>query len=236
MTSRPSPAQSIADTASLLSITRSTSLDQPATTVFHDNQTSYSSTDSTPNFHSTDSNVTNGALPSGGASAAKAEERPVEGWAPKESEGITGAGATDASGAGSGGIAGDVGQEGAVQGKGGEGEDMGEDGYPVQRHAGKVGYGPNYHQGPTFGDKLEGAKEVIKGKITRNHDLAETGKDRILGELQEKEKAKDDAEDPFAKDKEAQAKEDATKATQEGQSDTTAAEKRGAATAGNPDI
>jgi hypothetical protein len=56
--------------------------------------------------------------------------------------------------------------------------------YPEQKHAGAVGIGPNYHHGPTTGDKLTGMKEQIKGSVTRNAELQQQGKDRRTGELQ----------------------------------------------------
>ncbi|KAK0475888.1 hypothetical protein IW261DRAFT_1493481 [Armillaria novae-zelandiae] len=70
--------------------------------------------------------------------------------------------------------------------------------YPEQKHAGKVGYGPQYHSGPTFSDKVSGLKEVVKGKITGNQGLVQHGHDRKTGELKRKEKLQDMEEDPFA--------------------------------------
>ncbi|KAK4054140.1 hypothetical protein OIV83_001165 [Microbotryomycetes sp. JL201] len=77
--------------------------------------------------------------------------------------------------------------------------DVGSDGYPEQAHAGQLGLGPNYRKHPTTGDKVSGTMEEIKGKILRNPEKAQHGHDMKTGELFEKEKAKDDAEDPFAK-------------------------------------
>ncbi|KAJ7621230.1 hypothetical protein FB45DRAFT_1062248 [Roridomyces roridus] len=71
--------------------------------------------------------------------------------------------------------------------------------YPEQKHAGKVGLGPNYHRGADLGDKMAGFKESVKGKITHNPDLAAKGHDRMTGELQRKEQEGDDKADPFAK-------------------------------------
>ncbi|KAG5637278.1 hypothetical protein H0H81_005172 [Sphagnurus paluster] len=71
--------------------------------------------------------------------------------------------------------------------------------YPEQRHAGKVGYGPAYHTGPTLGDKIKGFEEEIKGKLTRNPALVQHGKELISGELKAKERERDMNEDPFAK-------------------------------------
>ncbi|KAF5381603.1 hypothetical protein D9615_005421 [Tricholomella constricta] len=73
-----------------------------------------------------------------------------------------------------------------------------DDVYPEQHHAGKVGYGPNYHQGPTLGDKLKGLEEELKGKITRDRALVEHGRERITGELKAKEREEDLNKDPFA--------------------------------------
>ncbi|KAG7095210.1 hypothetical protein E1B28_005985 [Marasmius oreades] len=70
--------------------------------------------------------------------------------------------------------------------------------YPPQLHAGAVGYGPNYRQGPTFTDKVTGVKEEIKGKVTRHPDLVQQGHDRRTGELKRRERDEDDGVDPFA--------------------------------------
>ncbi|PBK71482.1 hypothetical protein ARMSODRAFT_955256 [Armillaria solidipes] len=72
------------------------------------------------------------------------------------------------------------------------------DEYPEQKHTGKVGYGPQYHSGPTFTDKVSGLKEVAKGKITGNQGLVQQGHERKTGELKRKEKREDMEEDPFA--------------------------------------
>ncbi|KAK0235176.1 hypothetical protein EDD85DRAFT_792058 [Armillaria nabsnona] len=72
------------------------------------------------------------------------------------------------------------------------------DEYPEQKHTGKVGYGPQYHSGPTFTDKVSGLKEVVKGKITGNQGLVQQGHERKTGELKRKEKQEDIEEDPFA--------------------------------------
>ncbi|CAE6488294.1 unnamed protein product [Rhizoctonia solani] len=73
--------------------------------------------------------------------------------------------------------------------------------YPPQIHAGKVGYGPHYaevHGKDTgLGAKMTGLKEQIKGKITRNHELEQKGKERKTGELAAKQQADDDAKNPF---------------------------------------
>lgn len=78
--------------------------------------------------------------------------------------------------------------------------------YPEQLHAGKVGYGPNYHQGPGFTDKVTGLKEEIKGKVTRKPELVQRGHDRITGELKKKELEEDFKSDPFANPEEKQEK------------------------------
>ncbi|KAJ7040707.1 hypothetical protein C8F04DRAFT_1081831 [Mycena alexandri] len=76
--------------------------------------------------------------------------------------------------------------------------------YPEQKHAGAVGYGPNYHQTPGFLDKVTGLKEEVKGKVTHNPELAAQGHDRMTGELKKKELEADAAEDPFANPEEKQ--------------------------------
>lgn len=43
----------------------------------------------------------------------------------------------------------------------------------------------------TLGDKIEGMKEVAKGKVTRNPDLVQHGRDQQTGVLQQKEKEAD---------------------------------------------
>ncbi|KAK0444246.1 uncharacterized protein EV420DRAFT_1648940 [Desarmillaria tabescens] len=71
------------------------------------------------------------------------------------------------------------------------------DEYPEQKHAGKVGYGPQYRPGPTFADKVTGLKEEVKGKITGNQGLVQEGHERRTGELKRKEKEAD-MNDPFS--------------------------------------
>ncbi|KAG6890339.1 hypothetical protein C0992_002322 [Termitomyces sp. T32_za158] len=63
--------------------------------------------------------------------------------------------------------------------------------YPPQRHAGKVGYGPQYHLGPTFGEKVKGYEEELKGHLTHNHELVEHGKMMVSGELKKREREHD---------------------------------------------
>ncbi|KAJ4467110.1 hypothetical protein C8R41DRAFT_871485 [Lentinula lateritia] len=70
--------------------------------------------------------------------------------------------------------------------------------YPEQHHAGAVGYGPNYRQGASLGDKLTGLKEELKGKVTKNPGLVEHGKEMKSGELKKKEEEEDmNNLDPF---------------------------------------
>jgi hypothetical protein len=79
--------------------------------------------------------------------------------------------------------------------------------YPPQLHAGAVGYGPNYKRGPVcfrvatdeskerktdqrvqgIGDKFDGLKEEIKGKVTHKPELVQHGREMRTGALQEKE-------------------------------------------------
>ncbi|KAL0581433.1 hypothetical protein V5O48_000587 [Marasmius crinis-equi] len=80
----------------------------------------------------------------------------------------------------------------------GEGSPAMDESYPEQRHAGAVGYGPNYHQGPTFTEKMTGVKEEVKGKVFRNQELAKQGHDRRTGELKRREREDDLNADPFA--------------------------------------
>ncbi|KAJ4478613.1 hypothetical protein C8J55DRAFT_399473, partial [Lentinula edodes] len=63
--------------------------------------------------------------------------------------------------------------------------------YPEQHHAGAVGYGPNYRQGPSLTDKLSGLKEELKGKVTKNPGLVEHGKEMKTGELKRREQEDD---------------------------------------------
>ncbi|KAF9269852.1 hypothetical protein L218DRAFT_293602 [Marasmius fiardii PR-910] len=81
--------------------------------------------------------------------------------------------------------------------------------YPPQHHAGAVGYGPNYHLGPTFSDKMTGLKEEVKGKITRHPDLVKQGHDRRTGEQQRREREEDMKSDPFADPEEKKEREQA---------------------------
>ncbi|KAG5341466.1 hypothetical protein C0989_010223 [Termitomyces sp. Mn162] len=72
--------------------------------------------------------------------------------------------------------------------------------YPPQRHAGKVGYGPQYHIGPTIGEKVKGYEEELKGHLTHNHALVEHGRMMVSGELKRKEREHDmNSDTPFQK-------------------------------------
>ncbi|KIP04079.1 hypothetical protein PHLGIDRAFT_20076 [Phlebiopsis gigantea 11061_1 CR5-6] len=75
-----------------------------------------------------------------------------------------------------------------------------EDGYPEQRHAGAVGYGPEFGQQnrPTASEKIQGMKEEIAGKVTRNAGKVEHGKQMRTGELKRKQKQNDDNPNPLA--------------------------------------
>ncbi|KAI0371963.1 hypothetical protein BV20DRAFT_132625 [Pilatotrama ljubarskyi] len=70
------------------------------------------------------------------------------------------------------------------------------DGYPEQKHAGAVGYGPEYGKGASTSDKLTGIKEEVKGKILRKPDVIEHGREIRTGELKKKQQEQDNM-DPF---------------------------------------
>ncbi|KAA1472627.1 hypothetical protein DENSPDRAFT_838955 [Dentipellis sp. KUC8613] len=72
--------------------------------------------------------------------------------------------------------------------------------YPPQRHAGKVGYGPHYGEsGAGVGDKITGLKEQALGKVKKNPELVEHGRELRSGQLKRKEQAEQDAaNNPFA--------------------------------------
>lgn len=88
-----------------------------------------------------------------------------------------------------------------------------EGGYPEQKHAGAVGYGPEYgrmHQAvsqtckpvkdrqlisiipQTAIEKFEGLKEQLVGKVTHNADKAEHGRELRTGELKRKQQQEND--------------------------------------------
>ncbi|KAG8761416.1 hypothetical protein FRC14_003829 [Serendipita sp. 396] len=71
--------------------------------------------------------------------------------------------------------------------------------YPPQLHAGKVGLGPHYAEQnqATFTDETRGIKEIIKGKLKRDHDLEQQGHDRFTGDLKRRERQKE-VNEPFA--------------------------------------
>jgi len=57
--------------------------------------------------------------------------------------------------------------------------------YPEQKHAGKVGYGPNYAemQGRvTLGERVDGLKQEFKGKVKRDPEMVKHGHDVMTGE------------------------------------------------------
>ncbi|KAH9829911.1 uncharacterized protein C8Q71DRAFT_818278 [Rhodofomes roseus] len=64
--------------------------------------------------------------------------------------------------------------------------------YPEQRHAGAVGLGPEFGRGVTTGEKFEGYKEELKGKVLRKPDVVQHGHDLRTGELKRREQAEDD--------------------------------------------
>ncbi|KAI0653919.1 hypothetical protein C8Q70DRAFT_926767, partial [Cubamyces menziesii] len=66
------------------------------------------------------------------------------------------------------------------------------DGYPEQRHAGAVGYGPEYGKGASTGDKITGLKEELKGKILHKPDVVEHGRELRTGELKKKQQEDQD--------------------------------------------
>ncbi|KAF5354232.1 hypothetical protein D9756_007232 [Leucocoprinus leucothites] len=70
--------------------------------------------------------------------------------------------------------------------------------YPEQRHAGKVGYGPNYKQGATMMDKISGLSEEIHGKLAHKPELVQEGREKKTGELRRKKNHMEDEKDPFA--------------------------------------
>ncbi|KAI0756467.1 hypothetical protein C8Q80DRAFT_1244393 [Daedaleopsis nitida] len=70
----------------------------------------------------------------------------------------------------------------------------GNESYPPQLHAGAVGYGPEYGKGASTGDKFQGLKEEMKGKMFHKPDLVQHGRDLRTGELKNKQ---DDDANPF---------------------------------------
>ncbi|KJA21752.1 hypothetical protein HYPSUDRAFT_67450 [Hypholoma sublateritium FD-334 SS-4] len=71
-------------------------------------------------------------------------------------------------------------------------------GYPTQRHAGKVGYGPNYNTSASVFDKVEGLAEEVAGKVTRNPKLVSEGHEKHTGESKKKKLLGEEEDDsPF---------------------------------------
>ncbi|KIM40576.1 hypothetical protein M413DRAFT_446010 [Hebeloma cylindrosporum] len=68
---------------------------------------------------------------------------------------------------------------------------------PAQRHAGKVGLGPNYHAGPTLEDKVVGVKEEVLGKITHKPERIQHGHEVLTGEERRKKLTGEDEPNPF---------------------------------------
>lgn len=64
--------------------------------------------------------------------------------------------------------------------------------YPEQRHAGAIGHGPEFQKGVGVDEKIGGLKDQLKGKITRDPELVEYGRERRTGELKRKEQEEDE--------------------------------------------
>ncbi|KAF8969231.1 hypothetical protein BDZ97DRAFT_1915575 [Flammula alnicola] len=92
----------------------------------------------------------------------------------------------------------------------------GEPDMPEQRHAGKVGYGPNYQSGPTLEDRVVGLKDEIKGKVTHNPDLVRLGHEKLTGEERRKKMIGADEPDPFASAKDDSSKSEKSHSHSEG--------------------
>jgi hypothetical protein len=58
--------------------------------------------------------------------------------------------------------------------------------YPEQKHAGKVGYGPNYHQDASLGEKATGFKEEVLGKVKHDEGMIAHGHELRTGALKKK--------------------------------------------------
>jgi len=71
--------------------------------------------------------------------------------------------------------------------------------YPLQTHAGAVGYGPDIAERdkPDIQDKMKGLKETVKGKITGNRDLQDEGHKTMTGELKRKKREAQENDSPF---------------------------------------
>ncbi|KAI0718954.1 hypothetical protein C8T65DRAFT_637544 [Cerioporus squamosus] len=74
------------------------------------------------------------------------------------------------------------------------------DGYPEQKHAGAVGYGPEYGKGAGTGDKITGMKEEVKGKLFHKPDLVQHGQEMRTGALKKRQMEEDS--NPFQSAKE----------------------------------
>ncbi|RDX51897.1 hypothetical protein OH76DRAFT_1400796 [Lentinus brumalis] len=74
------------------------------------------------------------------------------------------------------------------------------DGYPEQKHAGAVGYGPEYGKGASTGDKITGYKEELKGKLFHKPELVQHGHEMRTGAL--KNNAMEEDNNPFQTAKE----------------------------------
>ncbi|KAG0151773.1 hypothetical protein CROQUDRAFT_129879 [Cronartium quercuum f. sp. fusiforme G11] len=70
-------------------------------------------------------------------------------------------------------------------------EEIEGDEYPTQHHAGKVGLGPQYHAGGGLADKVEGFKDQVIGKLKKDPEKIQHGKEQASGELAKKEREKD---------------------------------------------
>ncbi|KAG8905445.1 hypothetical protein FRB99_008942 [Tulasnella sp. 403] len=77
--------------------------------------------------------------------------------------------------------------------------------YPEQKHAGKVGYGPNYAETRgkvTLSEKMEGLKAEMKGKMTHNEKLMQKGHDKRTGQAKHREVEEGNNPGAFANAKE----------------------------------
>ncbi|KAF9788435.1 hypothetical protein BJ322DRAFT_1106428 [Thelephora terrestris] len=63
--------------------------------------------------------------------------------------------------------------------------------YPPQHHAGAVGLGPEFAKGASIDEKVDGLKQEIVGKIKRDPELVEHGRDLRTGELKRKKMRED---------------------------------------------
>jgi len=128
--------------------------------------------------------------------------------------------------------------------EGGEDQEKGGDpsvDYPEQKHAGKVGYGPNYaeeHGHVPMTERFEGLKEEIMGKIKRDPKLAQEGHDKVTGEAKRKQPEENHSACKSAEPDEAEgggAQESEGKDEQEGSGDKPIAEAAADASTDNRD-